>query len=309
MMRIGLVPAAARSTDAQACATSCPDVAADRTIAPSPCDGAIAAPASAASAGIHPDRLERAMAATALVVRRHALMPRPGGFWIEALPRTVLSRGGGTLPGIAGSGTAFLVTPRHVVTAAHVVDRSWIAKSAFVFDYVPACLRHAEGNLPLRYEFAEMSVMFGVSVVDPDAVARTDDISVVELAGPAQRCGIAVAPLHAMAPGQPVAMPGCARMEPVSVAAATGRGPPFRVLSFDARLVRTSVRAFPGNSGSPLLNAHGDVLGVHTGMVYDRSSRSGGVPCGADSGVAAASAIRLRRIRTTLESIGADIRA
>lgn len=308
MRPFGIGVPAARVADTGHRAISRPDVTVCRTTAPSPSDGAVAALESSASGGVHPDRLERARAATALVVRRHALMPRPGGFWIEALPRTLLSRGGGALAGIAGSGTAFLVTPRHVVTAAHVIDRSWIAKAAFVLDFVPACLRLPEGGLPLRYEFTEDAVLFGAGLVDPDLVAQRDDIRVVELAQPARRTGIAVAPLDAIALGQPVAMLGCARMEPVSIAAATGGASSSRVLWFDERLVKTGVRAFQGNSGSPLLDACGDVLGVHIGMVPDGPIRNRAIPAGTEPGITAAAAIRLRRIRATLARIGAALR-
>lgn len=308
MMPIGIEASAARGADTHDCTLSRPDVTVCRTTAPSPSDGAVASRQSSAAAEVHPDRLEHARAATALVVRRHALMPRPGGFWIEALPRTLLSRGGGTLPGIAGCGTAFLVTPHHVVTAAHVIDRSWIAKAAFLFDFVPACLRPPEGRLPLRYEFTGDSVVFGAGLIDSDPVAQRDDIRVVELTGPARRNGITVAPFDAMSLGQPVAMLGCARMEPVSIAAATGGGSPARVLWFDERLVKTSVRAFQGNSGSALLDARGDVLGVHIGMVPDGSFRNPAIPAGMDGRITAASAIRLRRIRATLARIGAELR-
>lgn len=255
-----------------------------------------------------PDRFSRCIAATAFVVRRKSLIPCPAGFWIEALPRTLMSRSGG-MPAVAGAGTAFLVTPQHFVTAAHVIDHHWVANAAFVFDFHAACLRQPEGNLPLRYEIAASSVAFGAAIVGPEAALRGDDVTVVALKQPTSRTGIAIAKFDALDLAQSVAMVGCARLQPMTVVTALDDERPARVLSFDARIVQTNIDAFQGNSGSALLDASGDALGVHVGISTGDDGDVHGTPSNAnDHDVAVASAVRLRVIRDVLASIGAEIR-
>lgn len=251
-------------------------------------DAVRAAAPSLRSAG---DRFARSIAATALVVRRRLLVPSPGGYWIQALPRTLLSSSG--MPCIAGKGTAFLVTPQHLVTAAHVIDRRWVADSAFVFDFHAACLKQPDGNRPLRYEFAADSVASGASIVGPDRDVCGDDITVVELHRPVPRCGVAVAPLDTLAQNQPVKLVGCARLQPIAIIG-TADETPARVLQFDARVIHSDIAALPGSSGSALLDADGHALGVQS-RLHDDGSRC------------VATAIRLCVIRDLLRTLGADI--
>jgi hypothetical protein len=254
------------------------------------------------------DQFARCIGATAFVVRRKSLIPCPAGYWIEALPRTLMSRGGGAAPAVAGAGTAFLVTPQHFVTAAHVIDRHWVANAAFVFDFHAACLRQPEGSLPLRYEFAASSVALGAAILGAEAALRGDDITVVELTQPTSRRGIAIATFDELELAQSVAMVGCARLQPMTVVTAIGDESPARVLSFDARIVQTNIDAFQGNSGSALLDASGDVLGVHIGISADDDGTAhGNAPAGEDNDVAVASAVRLRVMREVLVSVGAEI--
>jgi len=260
------------------------------------------------SADACPDRFARCIAATAFVVRRKSLIPCPAGYWIEALPRTLMSPHGGA-PAVAGAGTAFLVTPQHFVTAAHVIDHHWVANAAFVFDFHAACLRPPEGSLPLRYEITASSVVFGAAIVGPNAALQGDDITVVALTQPTSRSGIAIAPFDTLDLAQSVAMVGCARLQPMTVVTAIDDERPARVLSFDARIVQTNIDAFQGNSGSALLDASGDALGVHVGISADDDvDVHGALSNREDNDIAVASAVRLRVIRDVLESIGAEIR-
>ncbi|HSX59002.1 MAG TPA: serine protease [Tahibacter sp.] len=252
-------------------------------------------------------RFERCLAATALVVRTHALIPCPAGFWLEALPSAAGSDAVERLPSIAGGiGTAFLVTPQHMVTAAHAIDEYWIGSSAFVFDLHAGCLRQPEDDLPLRYEVPAYNVAFGSTVSEHTTARRSDDIAIVTLKEPTSRLGVVIANLNRLVAHQEVAMIGCARMQPLTIVAQTEQGPAPFVHSFTEDIIRTNVDSFQGNSGSPLLDAQGHVLGVHVGITGDgRDNGSKSSPDG--SGVAVASAVRVRVIGDRLAKIGAAI--
>ncbi|MBL8299801.1 MAG: trypsin-like peptidase domain-containing protein [Rhodanobacteraceae bacterium] len=284
-----------------------------RETAPRPSGGAVAREVSATaesavSAEICSGHFAHCIAATAVVVPRQLLIPGPRGeLWTEALPRTLIGRGAGALPGVAGSGTAFLVTPRHVVTAAHVVNPHRITHSAFVFGFTAASLRQPGDGLPLRYLFDHEAIAYGVSVTVPGATPCHDDISLIELSKPIERRGIAIAQPDAIALNQPVTLVGCAGLQPVTAAMA-GVDPPARVLAFDERIAQTSVRVAQGNSGSPLLDSNGDALGVHVSMATPTIRQPASPSVIGNAGMVVASAVRMRVILDALVKIGAQIR-
>lgn len=255
-------------------------------------------------------RFATACSATALVLRPNSLIPTAtGNYWIAVFPERMVNQGMERLPRVAGAtGSAFLVTPRHLVTAAHVIGRSWVADAAFVFDFTADCLREPEGDLPLRYEFARDSVVFGGSLVFPTVTPVTDDIAVIELNIATVRSGLAIAGLQKPAINDAVALVGCARFQPLTVVADTPTAQAPRVFKVEDRVVHTNVDAFQGSSGSALLDENGDVLGVHVDIIFD-DQNDGDVPTMVDEDIAVASAVRMAVIEKTLNSVGAVIRA
>ena len=194
-----------------------------------------------------------------------------------------------------------------------MVDRNWVDRSAYVFDLHPDSLRQPEGDLPLRYEIAAGSVAYGDAIIEPHTRRTSDDIALVELAQALRRDALVIAKLDQLVEKQEVAMVGCARMRPLTLVSGAKSETAPRVHSFDDRVVYTNVEAFQGNSGSALLDAYGNVLGVHVGITADDDEDDTdpwNAPDGEDDeNVAVAAAVRVRVIGDLLAKVGATILA
>lgn len=250
-------------------------------------------------------------AATVLVVSRMFL--RDGAndtVWIEAVPDAMRGHKLAHIPRVRTGigGTAFLVTPRHVVTAAHVVDRRARPRAAFIFDYHGDRLRQPGGGLPLRYEFPRANVYFAAEQAAPAATAAkpaSDDIALIELDRAPGRTPIPLAATGALAKDDEVALIGHARQQPLTLTtAACEAGPVPRVFEFDQRLIRTNVDCFQGNSGSPLLNRQGHALGIHINA-HSGDVDALGNAVRLEETVPVATAIRLHLIAAELAQAGA----
>lgn len=253
-------------------------------------------------------RFARACQATALVLRKKYLIPTATGFWVGTSPEDMKHDGFELMPRISSAtGTSFLVTPGHVAMAAHSISADWVEQAAFVFDFHPDCLRQPEGDLPLRYEFARDAVSFGDAIVNLSASPRSDDIVIVRLKQATHRKALTIANPAALAEGVPVALVGCARMQPITVVTASADAPAPRVFVFNEHIVQTNIDAFQGSSGSALLDADGEVLGVHMKILVDDLG-VGQLPTLVDEDIVVASAVRMHTIAETLQQIGAVIR-
>ena len=153
-----------------------------------------------------------------------------------------------------GSGTGFFYRPDRIVTNAHVVSSSAAALKNislgddFTVDLVLADGRHREGR---------------VIAVD----SRTD-LAIIDVED-----GLGIKPLpfansSKARPGQPVAVIGnpFAQGQSIStgILSALARNSSFATSDVQSLLLQTDAAVNPGNSGGPLLDATGSVLGIVT---------------------------------------------
>lgn len=251
--------------------------------------------------------------ATAMVVSASALNPAAdGSWWLQAFPES-MQGGFKDLPqvrcGIRGS--AFLVTRRHLVTAAHVVDAAILDRAAFIFGVYASDLRPAANGLPERFAIPADRVYYGKSIFTRSNSPTRDDIAVIELKRepPAKHAPLAIAALESVQDKQEVALVGHARMQPLTITAArTGSVEVPHVMLFDQRVIHTNVDSFQGNSGSALLTMDGDVLGVQV-RIRDEDEGPNNEAVVVSERAVVASAVRMRVIGDYLKEIGATIRA
>lgn len=168
----------------------------------------------------------------------------------DAAPRILLS----------APSTAFLVSPRHVMTAAHALPPQGDPDVVYAFGYVAATFRMAERGLPAYFELPAASV-FRVREVERRVLGMRDgDYALIELERDVPADVASPLPFAAREPrlGEPIALAGCADGQPLDVRDGG-------VLGFDAMWLDHDIEAGPGWSGAPVLDALGHVLAVHTG--------------------------------------------
>ena len=258
--------------------------------------------------------------ATAMIVSDAVLkFAEDGSRWLEAFPESMHLSAFVELPQVRSGirGTGFLVTNRHLVTAAHVVDPATLDRAAFVFgvnasDLLPA----TDDGLPERFRIPAERVYYGKNIFVPGPVLAVDDIVVIELdskISPDDKqpklVPLAIAALDSLQGEQEVALVGHARLQPLTITAAKAASDNLpHVLSLGPRVIHTNIDSFQGNSGSALLDMAGDVLGVQM-VIYGGDENSDSETIHVEATSLVASAVRMRVIGDYLKEIGATIRA
>ena len=254
--------------------------------------------------------------AIAAVLPRKFLKRVDGGYWAASVGDSLHDSRFATVPSLRDSarGTAFLVGARHLITAAHVAGRDALPRLAFVFGYCIDNFRPAGDGLPDRFFFPDENVFFSREP-EPEAAVppprNGDDIALIELDRDTARTPIPLAPSAALVKDAEVAMIGHARLQPVTlITAACSSRPQPRVFDFDARVIRTNIDAFQGNSGSPLLDRQGRALGMHVNALSNESAVGGNnirSNVRLDEGRAVSIAGRLTPIVAALRALGVDV--
>ncbi|MDC8013577.1 trypsin-like serine peptidase [Tahibacter soli] len=168
----------------------------------------------------------------------------------DAAPRILLS----------APSTAFLVSPRHVMTAAHALPPQGDPDVVYAFGYAADTFRAAERGLPAYFELRAASV-FRVRAVERRVLGvREGDCALIELERDVPADVAVPLTFASREPqlGEPIALAGCADGQPVAMRDGS-------VLGFDAIWLDHDVEAGPGWSGAPVLDAQGGVLATHTG--------------------------------------------
>jgi len=223
--------------------------------------------------------------ACAIPIPRDQLHPR-GGEWLVAAWRPQ----GDTAPRIllSAPSTAFLVSPRHVMTAAHALPPDRDPDVVYAFGYTPDAFRGAHGDLPPHFVLPAASV-FRVRAVDRRVFGvRAGDYAVIELDSDVPPQVAQPLPFAPREPwlGESVALAGHADGQPVEIRESGAGG----VLGFDAVWLDHPIEAGPGWSGGPVVDAQGCVLAVHTGTAVD-------APLAKSTLVASARRMRACRVR------------
>ncbi|GMV31469.1 MAG: hypothetical protein AMXMBFR59_35940 [Rhodanobacteraceae bacterium] len=254
--------------------------------------------------------------AIAAVLPRKFLNPVEGGYWTASVEDSLRDSRFATLPSLRDGmrGTAFLAGPQHLVTAAHVAAQTALSRLAFVFDFRIDRFRPAGSGLPDRYFFPADTVFHAREdqFLAAESLPRNgDDIVLIELDRDTGRPALPLAPSTALIRDAEVAMIGHARQQPVTlITAACSSRPSPRVFDFDARVIRTNIDAFQGNSGSPLLDRQGRALGMHVNALSNESVVGrGGIRTHLrlDEGQAVSIAGRLTPIVAALRALGVDV--
>lgn len=254
--------------------------------------------------------------AIAAVLPRKFLNPVEGGYWTASIEDSLRDSRFATLPSLRDGmrGTAFLAGPRHLVTAAHVAGRAALSRLAFVFDFRIDRFRPAGDGLPDRYFFPADTVFHARAdqLLPVDPLPRNgDDIVLIELDRDTGRATLPLAPGASLAIDTEVAMIGHARQQPLTlITAACSSRPHPRVFDFDARVIRTNIDAFQGNSGSPLLDRQGRALGMHVNALSNESvvgMDGARIHLRLDEGRAVSIACRLTPIVAALRALGVDV--
>lgn len=188
--------------------------------------------------------------------------------------------------------TAFLVNERHVVTAGHCVDARHVGDLTVVFRYLAKedwCDNLESDSPPYDLEPSQLARVDRILYCS--TAAATGDLAVLHLADavdPATAIPLELARRQSLHIGPGFSMIGHPRGLPCK--AVVGQADPEtwpRVWSFDARWVRTDVDALQKNSGSPLLDPLGRVVGVMSHLTGPHAARSGGTLALPESPVAA----------------------
>lgn len=177
--------------------------------------------------------------------------------------------------------TAFLVNERHVVTAGHFVDSCHVADLSVVFRYVaqPNWRIHAHGDSP-PYDLAPSQLARVDRILYCSTAAATGDLAVLHLADavdPATAIPLPIAARQTIHCGPGFSMIGHPCGLPCKAVVGDGDLESWpRVWSFDARWLQTDVDAYQKNSGSPLLDRHGHVVGVMSHLAHTSTSNAEG---------------------------------
>ena len=175
--------------------------------------------------------------------------------------------------------TAFLVNERHVVTAGHVVDARHVGDLSVVFRYLAEVdwRDNLDGDCP-PYDLEPSQVARVDRILYCSTAAATGDLAVLHLADavdPATAIPLELAKRQSLRNGPGFSMIGHPRGLPCK--AVVGRADLQtwpRVWSFDARSVQTDVDALQKNSGSPLLDRFGRVVGVMSHLTEPHGGNS-----------------------------------
>jgi len=176
--------------------------------------------------------------------------------------------------------TAFLINERHVVTAGHVVNTRSVSELTVVFRYYaePDWRDHVKGDSkPYQLERAQLARVDYMLYCS--ASAPMGDLAVLHLADavdPRVAVPLQIAPRQSLRNGPGISMIGHPRGLPCKavVGDVDLKGWPL-VWSYDSRSAQTNVDTFQANSGSPLLDPFGRVIGVMSSLPSPHEPRRG----------------------------------
>lgn len=144
------------------------------------------------------------------------------------------------LVGIPGGGTGFFVAPDKIATNFHVA-------AVMTIGPITAKLNHKE------------TIWFVEGVVAYDIKS---DIAILKIKG--EGIHLPLADTDNLQIGETVFLAGFPKLGQFKVV----KGVLKDIRSSD-KWLKTTVEAFPGNSGSPMLNSKGEIIGIHVGHGYD----------------------------------------
>jgi hypothetical protein len=185
-----------------------------------------------------------------------AWLPRP-----DAAPRILLS----------APSTAFLVSPRHVMTAAHALPPAGDPDVVYAFGYAATAFHAAQHGLPAYFELPAAAVFRVRKVAQRVLGVRDGDVALIELERdvPAEVAQPLTFATREPELDEPVALAGCSDGRPPDVRVVDIDGASGTVIGFNGVWLDHTIEAGPGWSGAPLLDAQGHVLAVHTGTAID----------------------------------------
>lgn len=179
--------------------------------------------------------------------------------------------------------TAFLVNERHVVTAGHFVDARHVGDLTVVFRYLAKedwCDNLGSDSPPYDLEPSQLARVDRILYCS--TAAATGDLAVLHLADavdPATAIPLELAKRQSLRNGPGFSMIGHPRGLPCKAVVGSANLQTWpRVWSFDARSVQTDVDALQKNSGSPLLDRCGRVVGVMSHLTAPHAATSGCTP-------------------------------
>ncbi len=222
---------------------------------------------------LHLAMLEAA-SGVALIVNSTMLQEDGDSVYLTASPDCMSGKYQGQPAVDAAAKTAFLINAEHVLTAGHVVNQVDPQSLSVVFGYRQSSLvKLPDGHDAYRFPkthtrpCAEAIFLACSDAVGDIALLRLD----VEEEIPATVASpLKLAPRRSVQPFDEVAMLGFPRRQPIkAVARAAGFGAP-RAFRVGKKYIYTNVDSLQGNSGSPLLDASGRVIGVQAGGDRDR---------------------------------------
>ena len=144
------------------------------------------------------------------------------------------------LVGLPGGGTGFFVTPDKIATNFHVA-------AGMAIGPIFAKLGHKETIWTVE----------GVTAFDAKS-----DIAILKIQG--QGVPLPLADIDTLQVGETVFLAGYPNLAAYKVT----EGVVKDIRSSD-KWLKTTVEAYPGNSGSPMLNSKGEAIGIHVGHGYD----------------------------------------
>jgi hypothetical protein len=202
--------------------------------------------------------------------------------------------------------TAFLVTDTHAVTAAHAVAFRNPRSLHLAFGFgTRSVLAEDRSYYSLRKSHVVGVKQIVALVLDP----QLGDIAVLELTDavpPEVATPLRLAPAHSTKMLQEVAMISHARAQPLKAVVRHKNSPqPWRyprVLDQDERFIYTNLDSFEGCSGSPVIDAHGRVVGVQVRGELEKDNENVPIPYPEDA--AGSTATRISLIRDTMAALG-----
>jgi hypothetical protein len=221
--------------------------------------------------GPHYALWHQAAASVGILVPRNALHLMPHGAWIGAYTDSLLGTQFSAQPclGFSRPATLFCVGDGLLLTAAHVfpdnVDDDWLV----VFDFRYEQFHADDSTLPARYEIRRAKVMAITLVLASLQGDHQGDIALVgcqpEFPESIMPPALSLASVQTVAPGDRIALLGYPRAQPLKAAVSLPESPTNdpRVVSIEGPWLHSTLATFRGNSGSPVLNLHGEVIAVH----------------------------------------------
>lgn len=206
-------------------------------------------------------RWQMAVRACAVPIPRNRLHARGDEVFVVASVSSSHPRPRLTL---ATPATAFLVSPRHVMTAAHALPEQGVPDLVYAFGYGAASVHAASADAPARVVFPAEAIFGLRSVAWRILSVLEGDAALIELD---REVPAALAQPLVIASREPVLGEAIALLGfPEGGALAHAEG---QMLGYDETWLDHDVEAGPGWSGAPVLDARGEVLAVHTGTAVD----------------------------------------